>query len=410
MVIQISDKLKDLARLLPCSLYVVGGYVRNSLMGIELPDIDITSSLTLDELATHLQGSEFEFKVKSKSLGTAIISYEQESYEYSAFRRDIYGQDGSHSPEKVEFNVSAQEDASRRNFTINAIYYDIKKDELLDFYHGIDDIKKRILRTVESPDKVLSKDGVRILRLFRFAAELNFKIDKETLLTAYKYAGNVRDISNERKITEIIKILHSPLKYKVSKPNAFMRVFKIFNKAQLWSCFGMDTPKIKFNMVKKVEHKSQGFLIDLIDTVNPISVSYYLERVLEDIGLPKKMQAHYINVISGYYAALNRENNKPYFFKYFDNFPIIYPLVSKKSKLLAMKYEFFYKYIISHKLVISVKDLKISGDDIKKYYPEVNPKRYKAILESLLSDVFDCRLNNDKKELIAAVKQKLKYL
>ena len=75
-----------------------------------------------------------------------------------------------------------------------------------------------------------------------------------------------------------------------------------------------------------------------------------------------------------------------------------------------MKYEFFYKYIISHKLVISIKDLQITGDDIKKHYPEVNPKRYKAILESLLSDVFDCKLINNKKELIAAVNQKLKYL
>ena len=75
-----------------------------------------------------------------------------------------------------------------------------------------------------------------------------------------------------------------------------------------------------------------------------------------------------------------------------------------------MKYEFFYKYIISQKLIINVKDLKINGDDIKKYYPQVNPKRYKAILESLLSDVFDCKISNEKKELIAAVNQKLKYL
>lgn len=189
-----------------------------------------------------------------------------------------------------------------------------------------------------------------------------------------------------------------------------MRAFKLFNRYQVWPSFGLDTPKVKFNMIKKVEQKAYGLLIDIIDTVNPISVSYYLERLLADIGLSKKAMALSINILSGYYAALNKESNKPYFFKYFDNFPIICQLINKKSKLLSMKYEFFYKYIISHKLVISIKDLQITGDDIKKHYPEVNPKRYKAILESLLSDVFDCKLINNKKELIAAVNQKLKYL
>lgn len=410
MTIQISSHLKALAKLYPSSLYIVGGYLRNSLMGIELEDIDLTGPLTLDELAKALDKSEFSVKVKSKSLGTAIISCKDESYEYSCFRHEIYGTNGAHSPEKVEFITDIAEDAKRRDFTINALYYDIKRDELIDFYNGVDDIKNKILRTVETPEFVLSKDGARILRLFRFMCELNFNVDKDTLLTAFKYASNVRDISNERRISEITKILHSPKKYKTSKPNAFMRAFRLFNRAGIWPYFGMDVPRIKFNMVKKAEHKSQGFLIDLIDTVNPISVTYYLERVLEEMGASKKLQAHLINVLGGYYAALNHESNKAYFFKYFDNFPTIYLLISKKSKFWALKYEFFYKYIISHKLVISVKDLKINGDDIKKYYPEVNPKRYKAILDSLLSDVFDCKIENERKQLIQAVKNKLKYL
>lgn len=410
MNIQVSSQLKRLANLFTEDLFIVGGYVRNSFLGIELVDVDLCSKMTLDEISKLLEGSEFDFKVRSKSLGTAIISAGDEKYEYSTFRKEFYANNGEHTPEHVEFISSIEEDAKRRDFTVNAIYYDIKKNEIIDFYNGIQDIKKKILRTVETPEFVLCHDGARILRLFRFQCELGFKIEKNTLQTAIKYAGNVRGISSERRVSEITKILHSSTRYKTSKPNAFMKAFKIFNKAQLWSCFGMDTPKIKFNMVKKVEHKSQGFLIDLIDTVNPISISYYLERILIEMGVSKKFMINLINVLSGYYAALNRENNKPYFFKYFDNFPTILLLISKKSRFLAMKYEFFYKYIISHKLVISVKELKINGDDIKKYYPQVSPKRYKPILESLLSDVFDCKLNNDKKELIAAVNQKLKYL
>lgn len=413
MVIEISSTLKSLSGLFPCDLYVVGGFIRNSILGIEQDeknDVDITSRLTLEEVASLLNKTKFDFKVKSKNLGTAIITCGEERFEYSTFRREIYSDNGQHTPERVEFISDIVEDAKRRDFTINCIYYNIQKDEIVDVYHGIDDLKRKILRTVETPEFVLSKDGARILRLFRFQCELGFKIDKETLLTAVKYADNVRDISSERRVTEIIKILHSGSKYSCSKPNAFMRAFRIFNKYQMWSAFGLDVPRIRFNMVKKVEHKSQGFLIDLVDSVNPISVSYYLEGILQEIGIPKKQMLLLINILSGYYAALNKESNKPYFFKYFDNFPTIYLLINKKSKILAMKYEFFYKYIISHKLVISVKDLKINGDDIKKYYPNVSQKRYRAILESLLSDVFDCKIANERKELIAAINQKLKYL
>lgn len=412
MVIEISENLKKLAKLFPCELYVVGGFIRNSIMEIEKDDIDICSSLTIEEIEDLLKDSAFKVKVKSKTLGSALISIKEEKYEYTTFRKDFYPAGGQHLPEKVQFIKDVKEDAKRRDFTCNAIYYDIKNDKILDFYDGINDIKRRTLRTVETPDEVLCHDGLRILRLFRFSCELNFKIDKQTMLSAIKFKNNMRDISGERVIYEITRILHSPLKYKnVSKPNAYMKALKMFNKANIWPIFGIDCSKIKFRMVKKVEHKSQGFLIDVIDTVNPISISYYLNLILSgSFGLNKKMVDQYINILSGYYEALNHQQNKPYFFKYFYNFPNIYLLLTHKSKYLANKYQFFYKYIISHKLIVSIKDLKITGEDIKKNYPTVKPNRYKPILESLLSDIFDGILSNDKKELIEAVEGKLKYL
>ena len=412
MLIEISENLKKLAKLFPCELYVVGGFIRNTIMQIEKDDVDICSALTVDEIEQLLKDTAFKVKIKSKTLGSALISIKDEKYEYTTFRKDYYPNGGQHLPEKVQFIKDVKEDAKRRDFSCNAIYYDIKNDKILDFYDGINDIKHKILKTVETPEEVLSHDGLRILRLFRFQCELNFKIDKQTLQSAIKYKNNLRDISGERVIYEITRILHSPNKYKnISKPNAYMKALKLFNKAGIWPIFGIDCQKIKFKMVKKVEHKSQGFLIDVIDTVNPISISYYLNLILsESFGLNKKMVEQYINILSGYYEALNHQQNKPYFFKYFNNFPDIYLLLSHKSKYLANKYQFSYKYIISHKLIVSIKDLKITGEDIKKNYPTVKPNRYKPILESLLSDIFDGNLSNDKKELIEAVEGKLKYL
>ncbi len=412
MQLNVPKSLTKLAKLFDVDLFVVGGFVRNQIMGLKNDDIDICSSLSLENVEQLLDGSGFNFKVKSKVLGTATISKGDDKFEYTTFRRDFYPDNGQHSPERVEFIDSIEEDAKRRDFTCNAIYYDIKNNKIIDFYNGIKDIQNRILRTVESPDEVLSHDGVRILRLFRFQCELNFKIDKETLECAYKYKENLRDVSGERHVYEITRILHSPFKYKgVSKPKAYMTALKHFNKGGMWQIFGIDCPKLKFKMVKKVSHKSQGFLIDLVDNVNPISVSYYLNLILaESFGLSKKMVANYINILSGYYEALNRQQNKPYFFKYFDNFPQIYLLLIHKSKYLANKYQFFYKYIISHRLIMSIKDLKISGEDIKKNYPTVKANRYKPILDSLLSDVFDGKLNNEKEELLSAVEHKLRYL
>ena len=412
MKIEISNPLKRLADMFPCRLYVVGGYVRNYLMGIEYEDVDIVSKLTLDEVEKILEGSEFSFKIKSKNLGSALISFENEHYEYTTLRRDYYKEGGAHMPERVEFIDSVEEDAKRRDFACNAIYYDIKNEELLDFYGGVEDIERKIIKTVETPDYVLCHDGVRILRLFRFQCELNFKIDKPTLLSAFKHKANLRDVSGERVLYEITRILHSPSKYKgASRPKAYMKALKNFNKGALWPNFGIDCNKLKFNMVKKVEHKSQGFLIDVIDNVNPISISYYLNLILLNcFGLSKKMCEYYINILSGYYEALNVRQNKPYFFKYFEHFPQIYDLLIHKSKYLANKYGFFYKYIISHKLVVSVKDLKITGDDIRENYPTVKPTRFKAIIDSLLSDVFDGVVQNEKEQLIKAVESKLKYL
>ena len=280
MQIKISKNLEELAKLFP-ELYIVGGYIRNQIMGIKNDDIDIVSPLTLDEVEALLKDSEYIVKIKSKVLGSAIISCGDEKYEYTTFRKDYYPEGGVHLPERVEFIKSVREDAKRRDFACNSIYYDIKNDKLYDFYDGINDIKRRIIKTVETPDEIFCHDGVRILRLFRFQCELNFKIDKQTLESAFKFRDNLKDVSGERVVYEITRILHSGSKYKgVSKSNAYMQALKNFNKGGLWTIFGIDCPKLKFNMVKKVQHKSQGFLIDVIDNVNPTSVSYYLNLIL----------------------------------------------------------------------------------------------------------------------------------
>ena len=95
--------------------------------------------------------------------------------------------------------------------------------------------------------------------------------------------------------------------------------------------------------------------------------------------------------------------NKEYFFKYFDDVNVIFPLLAKKSKRLMNKYMFFYKYIIRYGLTIRVNDLKINKEDISKSFPKIDNRNYDKILEDLLSKVFDGKLPNEREALLQEV-------
>ena len=200
-IIKISSNLDKLAYKLKnkADLFIVGGYVRNSLLNIYNTDIDLCSKLTIDELKDILSDSDFKIEEKNSFLGTAIISCDNEYYEYSTFRTEQYENGGNHSPKQVQFVNDLKQDALRRDFTANCIYYNISKKCLIDPYNGIKDVKNEILRTIETPQFVFSSDGERILRLIRIACELNFKIERQTYKMAKKMCYHLKDISPARK-------------------------------------------------------------------------------------------------------------------------------------------------------------------------------------------------------------------
>ena len=176
--IEISKEIENLVKLFPCEVYIVGGKVRNHLLKIENDDFDFCSKLKIDELDEILKGSKFELKFKNEKLGTAKIICGERFYDYATFRKESYEKNGDREPVYVEFIDSIEEDYKRRDFTVNAIYYDIKNKTYCDFCNGIEDIKRRIIRTTRPAEEVLADDGLRILRMVRIACELGLKIDK----------------------------------------------------------------------------------------------------------------------------------------------------------------------------------------------------------------------------------------
>ena len=391
-----SAKLKKLASIVGSDFYIVGGFVRNSLLGRECEDEDVCSPFTVDQLEAKLKDSEFIIKNKNKFFGTCKIVCDSKSFDYATFRTEIYKK--GHCPETVEFITSLEDDSKRRDFTINSIYFDVLNGEIIDPFNGIGDIKKKKIRAIGQD--TLKNDGLRILRMIRLAGEYKFSIEKYTFCSALKNIENLKDLSKSKVAEEIQKLFE-----RTSNKGA-VRAIRLYNKLGVWKYIGLDIERLKASMLAKCEDKFMGFIIDIIDNIKPASVSYFLNHLLDDCGFTKKRMAQIINILSGYYDALNHLKNKQYFFKYFDNFPQIYQILNKKSKFLAQKYKFFYRYIISHKLVIKKSDLKITEKDLKKHFPSMPDKLYDNVLMDVFSDVFDGKCKNSLQDILKNIAKK----
>ncbi len=407
MFIDISLNLKKLAQFFPENLYIVGGYVRNKILKIEGSDVDLASSVDIEEVSKRLQNSDYSVKIKNLKTGSLLITKEGERYEYTAFRKDIYDEDGSHTPLRVERTNDIRDDAIRRDFTINSIYYNINTDEVVDYYHGIIDLKDKIIRCNIDPNEVLKYDGERILRMVRIAGELDFKIDKDALKTAQKYALNVKNLTGNRKFTEIEKILYCDKRYHLNQ-GSLKRALELLNKLGVWGAFGFEKKRIKYKLVYKVEDRFLGLLIDIVDTQKPDCLQVFVEKVLkEQFDFNEAMTNKIFVYLAGYYDALAGTKNKTFFLKYFEDWPNIYSLVGGRSKRVQSKYNFFYRYIIEHGLVIQVADLKIDENAIKKEFPKIDKRLYDKILKNLLSKVFDGKVKNEKEDLLVEIKNNL---
>lgn len=227
----LSKNLIKLAESLSKPLYIVGGFVRNFIISGEPSlDIDLASSVPFDELTENLKDNGFNIVAEYKRTGTVVFSDGNQKYEYTAFRTDEYKEGGLHTPDHVNFTDDIKVDAIRRDFKCNAVYYDIKEDKIVDPLLGVDDIKNKVLDTVKSPFEVFSHDGLRLMRLARFASELNFTPKKEVLLGAKENAFNIKEISVERIYAELKFILDSDKKYSFSDKRGHYNGLKILLK------------------------------------------------------------------------------------------------------------------------------------------------------------------------------------
>ena len=183
--------------------YAVGGCVRDSLLGREPDDWDITTN------APPLQIKELFRRTVDTGIqhGTVTVLVGPETYEVTTYRIDGEYEDNRH-PRQVEFTTSLIEDLKRRDFTINAMAYN-DCDGIIDEFDGMGDLNSGIIRCVGSPVERFSEDALRIMRAVRFSAQLGYKIEENTLSAIKELSPNLKDISAERINTELTKLIVS---------------------------------------------------------------------------------------------------------------------------------------------------------------------------------------------------------
>lgn len=188
-------------------IYVVGGAIRDLLMGIDVDDWDFTTNATPEEIL-----KIFPEAFYGNKYGTVGISDESSPnpYEITTFRTES-GYSDSRRPDKIEWGKTLEEDLKRRDFTINAMA--LAKDRIIDPFEGQKDLKAKLIRAVGDPHERFSEDALRLMRAIRIATELGFKIEEKTLYAIKQNATLINKIARERTRDELLKILESQNPY-----------------------------------------------------------------------------------------------------------------------------------------------------------------------------------------------------
>jgi len=259
------------------SAYLVGGCVRDLLLGKEPIDYDVATAATPDQVQhyfsqTYPVGAQF---------GVILVEIgEKDFVEVATFRSDVSYSDGRH-PDAVRYTQSAREDVQRRDFTINGLLLDPESHQVLDFIGGQMDLKNGIIRAIGQADVRFQEDKLRMLRAVRFAARFEYRIEHETFAAIQGLAEQITQVSRERVRDELLKML--------TEGHA-RRAFELLDATGLLGCVLPEIARMK-GVQQPPQYHPEGdvwihtlMLLEQLPT--GVSPTLALGALLHDVGKP----------------------------------------------------------------------------------------------------------------------------
>lgn len=413
--------------------YAVGGCIRDSILGKEPDDWDITTSAAPGAVKKMFRRT-IDTGIRH---GTVTVMMDKESFEVTTYRIDGKYKDSRH-PENVTFTAELREDLRRRDFTINAIAYN-EQDGLIDIFGGIQDMKRGIIRCVGNAKERFREDALRMMRAVRFSAQLGYTIEEETKKAIKELAPTLQNISAERIQTELVKLLVS------DHPDDIRTAYETGITAQILPEFDicMETPQNNphhcYNVGEHILHtlsyvkpdkilrlgmlfhdigKPQTFTVDedgithnhghgAIGEEITVKILKRLKFDNDTVDKVRKLVRYHDRKIEPNAKSVRRAVNKIGE----DIFPLLFAVkyadvmaqscYQKEKKLQELKtLQAIYDKIMERKECLGLKDLAVSGSDL--IAAGMQPGREIGImLHKLLEDVLDNPEHNQKEYLLS---------
>lgn len=427
-------------------VYLVGGCVRDLLMNKEPHDWDMCTNATPDEMKQICKEENIKYLTAGEKHGTIVFMLNKEQYEITTYRVDGKYSDGRH-PDNVNFTRSLEEDLARRDFTINAIAMNTETCDIIDPFHGKDDIAELKLAAVGDANKRIKEDALRMLRGVRFAVKYNMTMDEDLIAAIHANVNLINDISKERITDEFKKM------FATCKP---VREYFIMFSDLITEIIPEMKPCVNFDQNNKYHiHDVYEHILSVIDSCSKHTDKFEIQMaaLFHDIGKPKSyvvgedgyghfyghpevsteitiealkkdfrlsrheseriielVKYHDMNIApteKSVRRALNK-HGKDYMRDWFilkqaDMDDHVYP-DDKYPKTVANLIPIMDS-IIAKNTAFSLKQLEINGNILINKLGMKPGKEIGKILGQLLSEVIDGRIDNNQEELLSEAKR-----